>query len=146
MKEEEFLQKVEEAANKLKKLRGEVIHNAIDIEKGIEATIIKYYIKDEKHSEFLMKCMFDEHFSFGLKIKIFKKTFPDEPYKGFFDEIGRLNNLRNIFAHSPMASLNGELIHNKDLKLRVKQAEALQKEFYELHPRILRELNELLSK
>lgn len=146
MEKSEFLKRVEKASKKLKKQRGDVIHNAIDIEDGIAKIIMHYYIKDEKHDEFLMKCMLDDYFSFGLKIRIFQKTFRKEPYKGFFEEIKRLNSIRNIFAHSPMANLSGDLAHrDKDLRFKIKKSKELYDEFYRLHKKLLEELNKLLK-
>ena len=145
MNKEEFFKRIEEEAHKLKRLRGNVVHNALDIEYGISAILINYYIKDEIHNEFLIKGMADEYFSFGLKIRIFQKTFPKEPYQGFFEDVRRIVNIRNILAHSPMFGFNGKILSNKNLKIEIKEAQELHDEFYKLHPKVLNELNKLLQ-
>ena len=145
MNNDEFPKKIEESAKNLKRLRGNVVHNTLDIEYGISAILTNYYIKTERHSEFLIKSLSDESFNFGLKFRIFQKTFPKESYQGFFEDIRTIMHIRNVLAHAPMMGLNGEILYNKGLRIEIEEAQKLHNEFYKLHTKVLEELNKILN-
>ena len=118
--------------NKIAQYRGVIIQDSINIEAMIDSIIINYFVKENKHSEFLTKAVEDENFSFGLKINILEKLNL-ETYKEFIQDIRRINNIRNIFAHCLPGSFTGGLsYYNKNNKTReVKELEEFHKEFLE---------------
>ena len=138
----EILDKIEENARKIKELRGAIIHNSIDIEKGISFLIIKSFFKDKGNNEIIKKLMLEEQYNFGVKINMLKDFIIKEPYYGFFKEIKRLKDIRNIFAHAPLEWISGGIIHNNKLK----NPKELHDEFFKLHGKLLNELNKLINK
>lgn len=121
-----------EVMNKIAQYRGVIITDSINIEALISSILINYFAKEKKHSEFLTKVIEDELFSFGLKINILEKLNFDV-YNGFFQDIRRINNIRNIFAHCLPGSFTGGLsYYNKEKKIyEVKELEEFHKEFLE---------------
>ena len=145
MKEEDLDKKIKEAIELVIKLRGEVINSAVNIERRIEEIITTHYILPRKYDDFLFNCMLDEYFSFGLKIRIFRKIkFRIKPYKAFFEHLRRINNIRNLFAHSSIGDLSGSLIYTKDFKIEIKSSRKLHEEFFHLRPKVIKELDNLL--
>ena len=118
--------------NKIAQYHGVIITDSINIEALIKSIIINYFVKENKHSEFLIKVITDEYFSFGLKINILEKLNFDV-YKGFFEDIRRMNNIRNIFAHCLPGSFTGGLSYYNDKKKthEVRELEDFHKEFLE---------------
>lgn len=86
----------------LTKYRGEVIKRFINIEAIVNLIIAQRYFRKPPGS-FILEVLFDEYFSFGLKRrileKILKKVVANLDNKKIQD-LGRLSNIRNTFAHS----------------------------------------------
>ena len=121
---------VKKVLEKIAQYRGVIITDSINIERFIEAIIINYFVKEEKSSEFLVKCITDEYFSFGLKIRILEKL-DFSTYDGFFEDIRKMNKIRNIFAHCSPGSFTGGLsYYNEKIKSReTRELEEFHKEF-----------------
>jgi hypothetical protein len=91
-------EQINKIANKIAQYRGVIIHDSISIDAMIGSIIAVYFARDDKNNEFNRKVIDDEYFSFGLKIRILEKL-NFEVYKGFFEDVRRINNIRNLFAH-----------------------------------------------
>lgn len=135
---------------KVAQYRGVIITDSINIERFMEAIIINYFVKEEKSSEFLVKCITDEYFSFGLKIRILEKL-ELSTYDSFFEDIRRLNKIRNIFAHcSPGTFTGGLSYYNEKNKSReTKELEEFHKEFLakikKVQPQLEKIFNEIIK-
>ena len=119
---------------KVAQYRGVIITDSINTERLIEAIIINYFVKENKHSEFLMKCITDEYFSLGLKINTLERL-NFSTYKQFFNDIRRINKIRNIFAHCSLGSLDGALLFY-DPNKRIHETRKLE----ELHSEFLKKV------
>ena len=84
--------------NKIAQYRGVIITDFISIDAMVGSILAIYFAKENKNNEFNRKVIDDEYFSFGLKINILEKL-NFEVYKEFFEDIRRINNIRNMFAH-----------------------------------------------
>jgi len=137
---------IKKALDKLAQYRGVIIQDSINIEAMIDSIIINYFVKENKHSQFLTKVVEDENFSFGLKINILGKMNL-EIYKGFIEEVKRINNIRNIFAHCLPGSFTGALsYYNKNKKTHeVKELEEFHAEFLERIKRVWEQLDKLFN-
>ena len=114
---------------KVREYRGAVIHDFISIEAFISSIIAIYFAKKEKNNEFNRTVMDDEYFSFGLKINILEKLNL-VVYNGFFEDIRRLNKIRNIFAHNiPTLDEGFYCYDKKDKKQNHKKMKELYEEF-----------------
>ena len=93
-----------------------------------------------------MKCITDEYFSFGLKIRILEKL-SFESYKGFLEDIRRTNKIRNIIAYCSPGALDGSLIfYNQNKKIHeIKKLEELHKEFLEKIQKVEKQLRRILN-
>ena len=132
--------------NKIAQYRGVIITDSINIEGMINSIIINYFVKEEKHSKFLMNVVSDEYFSFGLKINILEKLNFDI-YKEFFQDVRRVNNIRNIFAHCTPTLDGGLSFYNKNKKTQeTKKLEELHKEFLEKIKKVDGQLEKLFWK
>ncbi len=81
----------------LSKYRSEVIEKFINVEFFINAIICQYYFK-KVIANFFFDILYDEYFSFGFKSKILLKIIK-EPDRRKIDDLNRLSNIRNYFAH-----------------------------------------------
>ena len=140
-------QELKDTMNKIAQYRGVIIQDSINIEAMVDSIIINYFIKSNKHSEFLTKAIEDEGFSFGLKINILEKL-NFEVYSEFIQDIRRINNIRNIFAHCLPGSFTGGLsYYNKNNKTReVKELDDFHKEFLEKLKKVDEQLQKLFWK
>ena len=142
MKEEE----IKKIANKIANYRGVIIHDSISVEALLGAIIAIYFVKDNKNNEFNRKVIDDEYFSFGLKIRIFEKL-DFETYNGFFEDLRRINNIRNLFAHQ-VPTLDEGFIQKKsrDGKGEINFMSDLHKEFLEKIKRVDEQLHKIFFK
>jgi hypothetical protein len=83
-------------APELEKLRGSIITRAIEIEK-ILAVIISYHYLKRLSQGFLLEVLYDEGFSFGMKLRIACKISP--VIAKHEQTLRRLASIRNVFAH-----------------------------------------------
>jgi hypothetical protein len=81
--------------DELANARAEVITRAINVEGLLDAIISQQYL-GKVSKGFLFEVLYDEYFSFGLKVKIFSKITSDQ---GWFHKLNRLGTIRNYFAH-----------------------------------------------
>ncbi|MCP4370730.1 MAG: hypothetical protein GY797_21845 [Deltaproteobacteria bacterium] len=82
----------------ISKYRSEVIEETINIEIMMNCVITQHYF-EHMNVHFFQEVLADETFSFGLRHRILKKIV--ETFDGKKDQkFHRLNNIRNIFAHS----------------------------------------------
>ncbi|MFA5061402.1 MAG: hypothetical protein WC494_03760 [Candidatus Pacearchaeota archaeon] len=133
-------------ANKIAQYRGVIIHDSISIEAMLGAIIAIYFVKDNKNNEFNRKVIDDEYFSFGLKIRVLEKL-NFEVYSQFFEDIRRMNNIRNIFAHHVPTLDEGFIQQNsKDGKVETKYMSDLHKEFLEKIKKVDEQLHKIFFK
>ena len=139
-------EKINAINNKIAQYRGVIIHDSISIEALIGAIIAIYFVKDNKNNEFNRKVIDDEYFSFGLKIKILEKL-NQEVYPQFFEDIRRINNIRNIFAHR-VPTLDKGFIYqdSKEEKTETKYMADLHKEFLEKIKKVDEQLHKIFFK
>jgi len=139
-------EKINAINNKIAQYRGVIIHDSISIEALIGAIIAIYFVKDNKNNEFNRKVIDDEYFSFGLKIKILEKL-NQEVYPQFFEDIRRINNIRNIFAHK-VPTLDEGFIYqdSKEEKTETKYMSDLHKEFLEKIKKVEEQLHKIFFK
>ena len=121
---------------KVSDIRGRIANQYIQIELLINAYLINYFAIKNKHNDFLVKFLCDDYCSVGLKINVLEKILSQEKmYKGFYNDLRRLNNIRNIAVHSPPQSIIGPLVlHSK--KMKPENLEDLEKEFVKLYSKI----------
>ncbi len=81
----------------LSKARANVIEKFIVMDNLINAIISQHYFKKVSMG-FVLDVLYDEYFSFGLKRSILEKIVPDID-QDKRNKIGRLNTIRNLFAH-----------------------------------------------
>ncbi len=144
---EEFKKKVEDTVKEVSLLRGVVITKAVDIDAYIGAIINNYFVVSSRASEFSTMVLSDPYFSFGLKISIFKQILNKiewTSYKEFKDDLHRIDELRNRFAHSMMFGFEGDLIYYKGEKpMGIKKAKEMYDEFILLWSKVLEELDKI---
>ncbi len=135
---------INELFNKIANYRGVIIQDSINVEAMLGSIIINYFIMENKHSEFLTKVIEDENFSFGFKINIINQI-NFETYEGFIEDLRRINNIRNIFAHClPGSVTTGALsYYNKNKK---KEELAELKDFHEEFITKVVKVNDQLNK
>ena len=139
-------EKINAINNKIAQYRGVIIHDSISIEALIGAIIAIYFVKDNKNNEFNRKVIDDEYFSFGLKIKILEKL-NQEVYPQFFEDIRRINNMRNIFAHKVPTRDEGFIYQDsKEEKTETKYMSDLHKEFLEKIKKVDEQLHKIFFK
>jgi hypothetical protein len=139
-------EEIKSIANKIAQYRGVIIHDSISVEAMIGAIIAIYFVKDNKNNEFNRKVIDDEYFSLGLKIRILEKL-KLETYKEFFEDIRRINNIRNIFAHQVPTLDEGFIQNNlKDGKVETTYMSDLHNEFLEKIKKVDKQLREIFLK
>jgi hypothetical protein len=139
-------EQISKIANKIAQYRGVIIHNSISIDALLGSIIAVYFARDDKNNEFNRKVIDDEYFSFGLKIRILEKLNFDA-YKGFFEDIRRINNIRNLFAHQVPTLDEGFICQNfKEEKNETKYMSDLHKEFLEKIKKVDEQLNRIFFK
>src|SRR3989344_1561885 len=128
-------------------MRGLVITEAVNIDAHIGSIITNYFILSDKHSKFSTMVLSDPYFSFGLKINVLKKIINEigwKNYNHFKEDLYRINELRNIFAHSLMYGVDGDLIFQKGEKpIETKKAKEMYDEFMSLYAKIVEDLDNL---
>ena len=99
------------------------------------------------HSSFSTMVISDPYFSFGMKISILKKILHKikwKSYDGFKDNLHRIDELRNRFAHSMMFGFDGDLIYPKGEKpMGIKKAKEMYDEFMSIYPKVVEELDNI---
>jgi hypothetical protein len=139
-------EEINKVANKIAQYRGVIIHDSISIDAMLGAIIAVYFAKDNKNNEFNRKVIDDEYFSFGLKIRIFKKL-DFEVYPQFFEDIWRINNIRNIFAHQVPTLDEGFFKKGKDGKEnKISYMVDLHKEFLKKIKNVNEQLHKIFLK
>lgn len=85
---------------KLSKFRAEVIEKFINLEFLLNAIISQHYF-GRISRQFLLDVLYDEYFSFALKRRILEKILKAKSLsdRGMLEDLNRLNNIRNYFAH-----------------------------------------------
>ena len=132
--------------NKIAQYRGVIIHDSINVEALMGAIIAIYFVKDNKNNEFNRKVIDDEYFSFGLKVRILEKL-KIETYKEFFEDLRRMNTIRNTFAHQVPTLDEGFFKKGKDGKENeINYMSDLHKEFLEKIKRVDDELHKIFMK
>ena len=132
--------------NKIAQYRGVIIHDSISIDALIGAIIAVYFVKDNKNNEFNRKVIDDEYFSFGLKVRILEKL-KIETYKEFFEDLRRMNTIRNTFAHQVPTLDEGFFKKEKDGKEKdIIYMSDLHKEFLDKIKRVDEQLHKIFMK
>jgi hypothetical protein len=139
-------EEIKKIGNKIAQYRGVIIHDSIGVEAMIGAIIAIYFVSDTKNNEFNRKVIDDEYFSLGLKIRILERL-KLETYKEFFEDIRRINNIRNIFAHKVPTLDKGFISQDfKEEKTEIKYMSELHKEFIETMKKVDEQLEKIFSK
>ena len=118
---------------KVSDIRGRIANQYIQIELLINAYLVNYFALKSKHNDFLLKFLCDDYCSAGLKINVLEKILSKEKmYMEFYNNLRRLNTIRNIAVHSPPQSIVGPIVlHSK--KLQSANLVDLEKEYVKLH-------------
>lgn len=144
---EELKKKIEQTIKEISDLRGIIITKSIDIDAYVGALITNYFVLSNRQSDFTTMVLSDPYFSFGLKISILKKILNKinwNPYKEFKDDLHRINELRNRFAHSVPFGFDGHLSYPAGEKpMKIKKANEMYDEFMSLYPKVLSELDKI---
>lgn len=144
---EELKKKIEQTIKEISDLRGIIITKSIDIDAYVGALITNYFVLSNRQSDFTTMVLSDPYFSFGLKISILKKILNKinwNPYKEFKDDLLRINELRNRFAHSVPFGFDGHLSYPAGEKpMKIKKANEMYDEFMSLYPKVLSELDKI---
>jgi hypothetical protein len=87
------------------KVRGEVIGMFANLEVMLDAIIGFEYVTKERYDSFVEDVLADEQFSFALRRNIFRKILQrrgwlDKPAQVLCEDLSRIGNLRNMFAHA----------------------------------------------
>ena len=120
--------------DELSKYRAEVIERFINIEWIINGIISQNYFKRVIYS-FVLEVLYDPSFSFALRRNILIKIVKDIDNQKV-DELNRLNNIRNYFAHcnqeifeaSDKEKERGKIIDPKNIEKEI-NFESLYSEF-----------------
>jgi len=144
---EDFKRKVLKTKVDVSVLRGLIITEAVNIDAHIGAIITNYFVFPDKHSRFSTMVISDPYFSFGMKINILKKILNEinwKSYGPFKNDLHRLDELRNRFAHAMMFGFEGDLIYPKKEKpMGIKKAREMYDEFMSLYPKVTEELDKI---
>lgn len=147
--DEELAKKIGLTVKEVSDLRGLAITKAVDIELMVDAIIRNFFIPREKPSNFTKIVLSDPYFSFGLKINILKKILNKiewVSYKGFKEDLYKIEQLRNRFAHSGMFGFDGELIYENEGKhMENKKAKEMFDEFILLRSKVMEELHKIFE-
>jgi len=137
-------------SKKISKYRSEVIEKFINIEWLINAVISQYYFKKVIYS-FVFDLLYDVNCTFALKRNVLQKIAP-EFSKSKLEELNRLNNIRNFFAHcnqktfksitKPSPREKGKVLNPKNIKKEL-DFEELYQEFVKKEVEITKALAEL---
>ena len=84
----------------ISEMRSEVIENFIGLEGCVDSVIGIHYL-GRLSMAFYHEVLYDEYFSFGLKVRILEKILSAEgsSHSRLTEKLRRLNSIRNIFAH-----------------------------------------------
>jgi len=144
---EELKKKIGNTKINVSVLRGLIITESVNVDAHIGSIITNYFVLSDKHSQFSEMVLSDPYFSFGMKINILKKILNKigwKSYDKFKDDLHRIDNLRNRFAHSMMFGFDGDLIYPKGEKpMGIKKAKEMYDEFMSLYPKVVEELDRL---
>jgi hypothetical protein len=145
--DEELKKKVLNTKVDVSFLRGLIITEAVNVDAHIGSIITNYFVLSDKQSKFSTIVLSDPYFSFGMKINILKKILSEikwKSYDGFKDDLHRLDELRNRFAHSMMFGFEGDLIYPKGEKpMGIKKAREMYDEFIPLWSKVFEELDRI---
>jgi hypothetical protein len=83
--------------SRLTEARGEIIEDLIDLETMINVVISAHYF-GKVSAPFYYEVLYDEYFSFGLKLNILEKIIPAH-HRKHIENLRRLGTIRNYFAH-----------------------------------------------
>lgn len=146
---EEFKKKIEQTSKELLVLRGAIIHKSIDIDAYAGAIIENYFVLPNKHTEFRDMVISDPYFSFGLKIKILKKILKKinwDSYEALKEDLYRVNEIRNLFAHSVPFGFDGHLsCYIGEKPMEIKKAKEMYDEFIPLWTKTMGELDKVFQ-
>lgn len=113
-------------------VRGNIVNAFVQIEMLVNAVLTNYFALEERHSDFLTSFLADEYCTVGLKIKVMEKNIKeDKTYKGFYEDLRRLNNIRNMVAHSMPSSFPNKLAVFSSKEMKQVDIGILEKEFKE---------------
>ena len=147
MDNEELKKKIGNTKINVSVLRGLIITEAVNIDAHIGAIITNYFVLSDKHSSFSTMVLSDPYFSFGMKINILKKILNKigwKSYDSFKDDLHRIDELRNRFAHSSLFGFDGDLIYDKGEKpMEIKKAKEMYDEFIPLWSKVFEELDNI---
>ncbi len=87
------------SSEEISKLRADVIENFIGLEALVDCIIGVHYL-GKLSLAFYHEVLYDEYFSFGLKVRVLEKILSPEKEKTaaiHFEKLRRANNIRNLF-------------------------------------------------
>ena len=87
-------------SEEISKLRADVIQNFIGLEALVDCIIAVHYL-GRLSLAFYHEVLYDEYFSFGLKVRVLEKVLSPEGKTAaiHIEKLRRANNIRNVFAH-----------------------------------------------
>jgi len=96
-------------SEEMSKLRGDVIRDFIGLEALVDCVIAVHYL-GRLSLAFYHEVLYDEHFSFGLKVRILEKVLSPEGKTAtiHIEKLRRANNIRNVFAHCGITRYESE--------------------------------------
>lgn len=80
------------------KARGEIVQRFVNIEWFVKLNISQHYL-GRPDNDFMFKFLSNDQASFGLVRKVFVELMGDEIDQETVSKLGRLNKIRNYFAH-----------------------------------------------
>lgn len=138
---DDFFKEYRRTGQKVKKIRGHVINEFLDIECLIENLIERYYVQFEKENEFHFHVM--PRISTRTKIGILRYILSESKYKSMFKKIRRMLEIRNLVAHSMNIIAQTKIIVPRKTPSMPPDLEDLKKEFDKLYKELFNELSQI---
>jgi|GEM_PF-1558777 len=129
------------SGSNVSKMRAEVIETLIGLEACIDALIGLHYL-GRVSLAFYHEVLYDEYFSFGLKVRILEKILAAEgdKHRQQTEKLRRLSNIRNLFAHCGVkrydAATKRTFVPNPRNPDEALDFDALHKEFFGTVPEV----------
>ena len=131
---------------------GAITQKFVGIEQFIAGCISRYYFDGKENLDFILNVLGNEQSTFGLKRNVFLHLFkPEDP--NFESNLGRLNTIRNMFAHAPLMHKGDRCeFYFRDAKNKEKPAnidkdpKKFEDEFNQIFPLVVEEFKKIAQK
>ena len=138
---EEFLKKLVESQESLKRARGEILQRFNEIENLVTAILTAYYAKADKQSEFTFNFLGDSSIPTSAKINVLAKL-PLIKSLQLCTNLKQMSNIRNNIVHSTPFGTEKQIINSKTGKPT--KIEELEREFNKFYNVVAAELEKIL--